>query len=127
MKISLDLTYHCEHPTCDATFRARAPLQAIVEDVPVVPELPPGWAMEDVQINHWEAEVQLRCKVHRRDAAVTVVDERIVPSPEIIARAKSLQALAMDNGATDNERANAWSAFEKLWHKYRLPEDLGIE
>ena len=131
MKISIDLTYHCECPGCEAFFRARAPLQAVLDEVPVVPELPPGWVLEDIQeATPWgygDVEVQLLCPKHRSDADTTVIDNRIVPSPEIVTRARRLQALAMDPRTPAKEQDNAWAAFEKLWAKYQLPEDLGIE
>jgi hypothetical protein len=127
VKISIDLVYHCGHLDCDQYFRARAPLQAVLDQVPVVPELPPGWALEDKPTAWGEVEVALKCRHHRRDAATVVVDNRIMPTPEIVGRARRLQALALDPGATPNEQDNAWAAFQKLWEKYKLPEDLGIE
>jgi len=47
------------------------------------------------------------------------------PTLEIIAKAKKLQALAVAS-PSENERNAAWSQFEKLWKKYKLPNNLGV-
>ena len=49
------------------------------------------------------------------------------PSAEIVERARALQALAMDKAAAEGERTNAWTEFGKLWEKYELPVELGME
>jgi hypothetical protein len=54
-------------------------------------------------------------------------DVKEAPTSEIVARARKLQALAMDKAAGEGERRNAWEAFEKLWKKYDLPPELGLE
>ena len=47
------------------------------------------------------------------------------PTPEIIAKARKLQALAVAS-PSENERDAAWLQFEKLWKKYKLPNNLGV-
>jgi hypothetical protein len=49
------------------------------------------------------------------------------PTAEIVERARALQALAINKAAGEGERANAWEAFEKLWKRYDLPPELGLE
>lgn len=49
------------------------------------------------------------------------------PTPAVLHRAASLQALAQNEAATENERSNAWAQFEKLWRRYKLPKDLGLK
>jgi hypothetical protein len=54
-------------------------------------------------------------------------EEKETPTAEILEKAQKLQALAMDKAAGEGERANAWTQFEKLWKKYELPPELGLE
>lgn len=49
------------------------------------------------------------------------------PPPEVLERAARLQALAMDRGTTEHERAAAWERFGDLWKRYNLPDELGLD
>jgi len=46
--------------------------------------------------------------------------------PDVVEKARRLQALAMDEAAAPQERENAWSAFAKIWKEYRLPPEFGL-
>ncbi len=58
-----------------------------------------------------------------KDEEPIKVTERLEPTPEIIERARKLQALALRTDS-DSERENAWAGFQKLWNRYRLPNNL---
>lgn len=58
-----------------------------------------------------------------KDDEPVPVTERQEPTLEIIERARKLQALALRTDS-ESERENAWSGFQKLWNRYRLPNDL---
>ena len=50
------------------------------------------------------------------------------PAPDaVLEKARRLQALAMDKAAADNERRIAWAEFGKIWRRYHLPPELGLE
>jgi hypothetical protein len=50
---------------------------------------------------------------------------KLQPTPEILDKAQKLQALAVAS-PSENERNAAWLQFEKLWKKYKLPNNLGV-
>jgi hypothetical protein len=77
-----------------------------------------------------EGNSEALCPKHQKKQkpAVELIDnDREEPTDEVLERARRLQALAIDKGAAEGERHNAWAEFEKLWKKYRLPTDIGIE
>jgi len=48
------------------------------------------------------------------------------PTREILERAIRIQTLAMQS-TSEHEREAAWAQFAKLWNKYELPNNLGME
>jgi hypothetical protein len=49
------------------------------------------------------------------------------PTPAVLERAARLQRLAIDRAAGEGERRNALDQFTKLWKRYNLPNELGLE
>lgn len=85
---------------------------------------------EKVRGWYLDKNLEALCPKHNKmeKPAVELVDnDKKEPTAEILERARRLQALAVDKGAAEGERHNAWTEFEKLWKKYRLPNDIGIE
>jgi len=83
---------------------------------PVQIVAPPGWYVRHRAV---------RCSRHHRGLDEPTGKE--VPTQAVLEKAAKLQALAMDKGATEGERAAAWKAFGDLWDKYQLPVGLGLE
>jgi hypothetical protein len=108
----------CER--CEANYEAALSLAAIVA-VATAPE----FTARDIPLpapGGWIASADgARCPAHAPAA-----QGREEPTEAVLKRAAALQALARDPKTTDGERRNAWAQFEKLWQRYRLPEDLGL-
>lgn len=81
--------------------------------------VPQGW--------HFKMYREAFCPKHNPEIATEVEEPKIEPPPEVLDRARKLQALAIDKGATEGERRNAWDQFGKLWGKYEIPTDIGLE
>lgn len=122
MKGAVAIRLYCDEPECEMHFLLEIPLAisslntdgAIRIYMPSIFEVPKGWRREN-----W----RVLCPEHNPNPA----GDKIVPTPDIVDRARKLQSLAMDKAAGEGERANAWTQFGKLWNKYELPAELGLE
>lgn len=124
VKICMNAIIYCDE--CSKSFDLEIPLQVlpvaldseIEMSFPRVVKAPQGWKVQHPMV---------LCPEHNPEADEEVLVEKEIPSEEILEKARRLQALAMDKAAADNERSNAWGQFGKLWDKYKLPSDFGLE
>lgn len=121
-RICIVVRIYCQE--CDKHFEAEVPLIVLPVTLGCRVELS---MPEQIQVPRgWHQKYgQALCPDHNPHPPRAEVKE--TPTDEIVERARALQALAMDKSATDGERRNAWTQFEKLWKRYDLPAELGLE
>ena len=122
MKGAVAIRLYCDEPECETHFLLEVPLiftpmsgdRTILVQMPEEFEVPKGWKRQRRKV---------LCPKHNPEPA----GDKMGPTPDVVDRARKLQALAMDKAAGEGERANAWAQFGKLWNKYELPAELGLE
>jgi hypothetical protein len=136
MALRVHCTWEHEGEECPSCFEVEVPVHPIalfttghVEFSRVTLDCPAGWDMKPPKValcpKHSSVAVPIDTEEFSPEQDVGKGEEE--PTAEILARAERLQALAIDKGTTDGERAAAWAAFSKLWKQYNLPDKLGLE
>jgi len=133
---------YCAEPECDQYFEREVEAEVspvsggsrVSLTMPEAGPAPKGWyaryRMVLCPYHNPDQEPFLR---NDKDAAVGSFDpeeeeaRRKPAPPDVVVKARKLQALAMDRAAGPGERENAWAQFSKLWEKYAFPNDLGFE
>lgn len=129
IRLTILAKVYCSEPGCSAYFKAEIPARVLPMTRNNEVEL--NFPLREVAIPYgWlKRHREAFCSKHNpeRPLEEEKKEPKEEPTPEILERARALQALAIDKGAAEGERRNAWEQFGKLWTKYNLPDDIGLE
>jgi hypothetical protein len=126
IRLAILAKVYCSEQGCSAYFKVEIPATVL----PLTADNEVKLRLHDTQVPQgWLFKMyrEAFCPKHNPDISIETPDPKAPPTPEVLDRARKLQALATDKGATEGERRNAWEQFGKLWAKYELPNDIGLE